>query len=401
LKVAFFSHYSGLYGANRCLLSLTQGLKEKGVEPIVFLPKEGPVEDKLRQNGTAHRTIPYSSWVSKQWNFKRALRKTLGNLVCSRRLAKSLAPLGISLVHSNSSVTNIGAFVASRLKVPHVWHMREFGDLDYGIRPEWGRKLFLGSIRRADAIVFISATLRSHFWERNPPPNAHVIYDGIARKEEFKARRVEATQRRGAKACGTPFTFILVGLFQPQKGQDIAIRALYLAQKWHPDLRLWLVGSGSEAYVERCRALAAELGIAPKVKFFGFLDDPNPLYREADCGLTCSQSEAFGLVTAEAMSFCRPVIGFRGGATPELVKPGETGLLYSGGHEELAACMDKMASSPNWCSELGEKAFSLVSHSFSTEEHSETVFSQYQDVLTNGSGIRTSGRKDSPDRGLR
>lgn len=394
VKVVFFSHYSGLYGANMSLISLIQGLKAKGVEPLVILPTEGPVEDKLRQNSTSYRTIPYSSWVSRQWNLKRALRKALENLVCSRRLAKSLEPLGISLVHSNSSVTNIGALVASRLKVPHIWHVREFGDLDYGTRPEWGRKLFMRSLAQSDAVVFISETLKQHFWKSKSPPNAHVIYNGIAPAVEFPRRREESVRALSMKASGTPFTFILVGLLQPQKGQHIAIRALQRAVMKESNLRLWLVGDGKNPYVDDCRKLAADLGIESKVKFWGYVDDPKELYCASDCGLMCSQAEAFGRVTAEAMSFCRPVIGYRGGATPELVSSEETGLLYSGADEELATCMLKMATTPNWAKELGEKAFRFAAERFTTEEAEKAVFSIYQHVLTNESRSPTSRRKE-------
>jgi|SRR6266540_5181056 len=385
MRVAFFSHYSGLYGANTSLLSLTQGLRPRGVDPLVFLPKKGSVEHKLRQNNTAYRISAYSTWLSKRWSFKNVVRKALGNLVLSGRLAKNLQSLGISLVHSNSSVTNFGALVASRLKVPHVWHVREFGDMDYGLRPEWGKRLFMRSLVRADAVVFISETLKQHFCKSNRHANAHVISNPIASREEFARRRGESIERLAAKPSGTPFTFILVGLIQPQKGQEIAIRAFHRAQAMNPNLRLWLVGSGSEPYLQHCQAVARELGVLSKVVFWGYTDNPNQLYCEADCGLMCSQSEAFGRVTAESMSFCLPVIGFRGGATPELIKPEETGLLYSGAEDELTACMLKMATTPNWARELGEKAFLFVSERFTLEAHTEAVFALYSQVMATSS----------------
>jgi glycosyltransferase involved in cell wall biosynthesis len=359
-----------------------------GVEPLVFLPKEGPVEEKLRENRTTFSICPYSTWVSKRWRLKSVVRKALQNHLCSRRLAAALAPQGVKLVHSNSSVTNIGALVASRLRVPHIWHVREFGELDYGTRPEWGRKLFIRALGQSEAAVLMSETLKYHLWKAINPPNARVIYDGIASKEEFDRRRKESLRTLATKAEKRPFTFILVGLMQPQKGQSIAIRALHRVQQKYPNVRLWLVGSGTEAYVEECRVIASQLGVSGKITFWGYVDNPNPLYCEADCGLMCSQSEAFGLVTVEAMSFCRPVIGFRGGATPELVTPEENGLLYSGGEAELAACMERMVATPQWANQLGEKAWRFVSERFTTESTAMAVRSLYEEALKDRS-LRT------------
>jgi glycosyltransferase involved in cell wall biosynthesis len=47
----------------------------------------------------------------------------------------------------------------------------------------------------------------------------------------------------------------------------------------------------------------------------------------AHVGLMCSQSEAFGRVTVEAMRAGLPVCGTNSGGTPEIIEPGVTGLL--------------------------------------------------------------------------
>ena len=54
--------------------------------------------------------------------------------------------------------------------------------------------------------------------------------------------------------------------------------------------------------------------------------------------LVCSKAEAFGRVTAEAMAAGCPVVGRASGGTLELMEQ-KTGLLFSGGFEQLAQCM--------------------------------------------------------------
>ena len=50
-------------------------------------------------------------------------------------------------------------------------------------------------------------------------------------------------------------------------------------------------------------------------------------YQESDVVVMCSEHEAMGRVTAEAMAFAKPVIGYNSGATPELISQGR-GWLF-------------------------------------------------------------------------
>src|SRR5206468_6899835 len=134
-------------------------------------------------------------------------------------------------------------------------------------------------------------------------------------------------------------TFALVGKIRPSKGQESAIRALALVAERFPGTRLILVGGGDIADVERCEAVASQLGIRDHVEFRGYIANPWPVYLEADAVLMCSINEAMGRVTAEAMAACRPVIGLGRAGTVELVEHERTGLLYRGGPEALAASM--------------------------------------------------------------
>ena len=74
--------------------------------------------------------------------------------------------------------------------------------------------------------------------------------------------------------------------------------------------------------------LIDEYGIGDRVEFVTWVRDPSPYMRAADVLLMCSRMEAFGRVTVEAMQLGRPVIGARSGGTTELIRDGETGLLF-------------------------------------------------------------------------
>jgi glycosyltransferase involved in cell wall biosynthesis len=257
---------------------------------------------------------------------------------------------------------------AARLGLPHVWHLREFGRQDYGLLPDLGQHLSRLVLGTADATISVSHALRRALLGRSPGANAHVIYNGVAPEAAFDQRRRAAEALRDRRQ---PFTFVLVGRFRQSKGQAVAIQALARVAARHPAVRLLLVGgagqTGEQGYLERCRALAAELAVADRVQFWGYVPDPERAFLQADVALMCSPHEAMGRVTAEAMSACRPVIGFDGGGTTELIEPGRTGLLYRGGAEALAACMARYAAAAELAWQHGQAGWQEARRRHSTE----------------------------------
>ena len=358
LRVAFLTHYAELYGANLSLLSLIEGLGRYGVRSHVISPEQGDLLPELARRGIPAAVLPFEWWASTRRTATDAAARLIRNVRCLRLLAARIAHWDCDLVYSNSSVFAVGAMAAAQLKLPHVWHLREFGRRDYDLLPDFGRRMSRLGFQTADATIFVSHALRRAILGRTPAANAHVIYNGVGREAAFDERRRAAEALRGRRH---PFTFVLVGRFRESKGQAVAIRAFAQIAAQHPAARLLLVGgvgqTGDQDYFEQCRALASELAVADRVEFWGYIPDPERAFLEADVALMCSRNEAMGRVTAEAMSACRPVIGFDSGGTSELIDPDRTGLLYRGGPEALAACMARYLAAPDLAWQHGQAAW--------------------------------------------
>jgi glycosyltransferase involved in cell wall biosynthesis len=211
-----------------------------------------------------------------------------------------------------------------------------------------------------------------------------VVYDGIASASQFDERRLEAARAALARPANGAFTFIVVGLLQPAKGQQTAIRALHLLRARGLEARLVVVGSGHDNYVQSCQSLCAELGVSDVVSFRGYVENPLPLYMEADAGLMCSQAEAYGLVTLECMSCARPVIGHATGGTPELIRHEGNGLLYSGGAEPLADAMARFVTDRAFAGRLGENAWQTVKDRFKLEDSVQQTFAILEAAVRRG-----------------
>ena len=382
MRVAFITHYTSLYGANRSLLNLIDGLKRYEVFSHVVSPGEGEITEALRDREIPVAIMPIQYWVSKRPSSSNALKWVYRNLYWGygvlKRLCRNLYVLpplirqlqawGVELIYTNSSVTPIGALAAKYLRLPHIWHLRELGDLDYGLRPDWGTSAFKYLISSADAIITNSKAVRSHLLNGVANKHVHVIYNGVAWESDFdRLRRLAQKERKYQR----PYTFALVGVIHPNKGQETAIRALAIAIKRFPDIRLLIVGGGDTTRLKR---IATELGVIDNVEFWGYIQDPYKAYMTADAVLMCSKYEAMGRVTAEAMSACRPVIGYESGGTAEIIEHERTGLLYHGGPESLATCMMRFIENPGWARQLGENGWHVAREKYSIEIYSESVY---------------------------
>ncbi len=394
MRIAFFAHEATLGGANRSLLGLIDGLRPYGVEPYVVVRKAGDVVEALRARGVPTVVVPFALWVSRRRSARQTARHTWVNARLLPSLSRQLGQWQADLVYTNTSVTPAGAMLATATRRPHVWHLREFGDLDYGLQYDLAPGLTRRVISRAAAQIAVSEALRRHLVPQ--ASRARVIYNGIATAGAFD--RYRARSRNRSSSSG-PYTFALVGCFSPGKGQDVAIRALGAVAGRFPSVRLLLVGGGDNtAYIQHCQDLTRELSVGDRVEFTGYMADPYQAYLAADACLVCSRCEAMGRTTVEAMSACLPVIGHDSGGTRELIEQERTGLLYQGDAEELAACMERCIADPAWARTLGENGWHVARERYTVEAYAAQVYEVLASIVrTHKAAARPETRQINDD----
>ncbi len=126
-----------------------------------------------------------------------------------------------------------------------------------------------------------------------------------------------------------------LGRLHENKAFDTLIRAFAAM----PDGMLWLAGEGPERSV--LGALAAECGVAERVAFLGWQDNPQSIIRGADILVCPSRHEPFGNVIAEGLACGKPVISTQTNGGRELIEDGVNGLLVP--IDDDAALTDALA----------------------------------------------------------
>lgn len=124
---------------------------------------------------------------------------------------------------------------------------------------------------------------------------------------------------------------LAVARLVPHKGVDVALEALALLRRCHPDLTLVVAGRGPDR--PRLEALAVRLGVAGVVRFLDQVPDADlpALYAGAFAYLGLSREEGldvegFGIAITDASAAGLPVVVGDGGGTADAVRPGLTGF---------------------------------------------------------------------------
>ncbi|MCB1734797.1 MAG: glycosyltransferase family 4 protein [Gammaproteobacteria bacterium] len=156
---------------------------------------------------------------------------------------------------------------------------------------------------------------------------------------------------------------LFVGQVIRGKGVDLMIRALAeLTGDWHATV----VGDGH--HLPECRALAAELGLAERIHFTGWIDHEalQDYYAQALFTVVPSRwPEPFGMVGVEAMARARAVVAFAAGGIPDWLDHGQTGLLVPPADVKgMGQAMQELLDTPERAAELGRRGAQTVAERF-------------------------------------
>jgi glycosyltransferase involved in cell wall biosynthesis len=371
VRVLFVAHQkSPIPGANSSLLNLLDGLEGAPIEPRVLVPGVGTLTTALQNRGIRTLVQSYPWWSARRKTTRGVMARAWTHLRAAQSVVRMLDTFHPDLIYSNTSVVAVGALIAWKLRRPHIWHLREFGQPDHGLAPDFGRRVHRLIIGSASATICNSKALQKYHVSPRRRQRSHVIYNGVLRKEAFT---VLEKRRRSALRKKRPFTFVIVGQMKSSKGQDAAIEALAELNRRGKPARLLIAGTGVRSFELRCRQLVTEYGLSDQVAFLEHVEDAYEAFLGADAALMCSRMEAMGRVTVEAMAAGLPVIGRDSGGTPELINHGFNGLLYGGTRESLADCMAALYDSPSRAAAMGETAFQRARELYTIEKYAGAV----------------------------
>lgn len=180
--------------------------------------------------------------------------------------------------------------------------------------------------------VAISGEVARTITELYGYPDPPVILNGVAVQEYAPNPSRRARMRQENAVAADAVVVAHVGRFVPLKNHAMLLQAFAGLRSENP-LFLWLVGGGE--LLQPMQNLAEELGIAPRVRFWGVRHDVPEILNAADVFAFPSQYEGFGLAVVEAMAAGLPIVATKIEGVSEIVEDGVSGLLSP--KDDLAA----------------------------------------------------------------
>ncbi len=376
-RVLYVTHVANMGGANRSLFQLVREMAEKyEVTPFVLGPVDSSsngIKSYMARIGVEYIGVPINFFKIDKPSFAQLVSYLRAVVGLVRRL-KFLKSYHIDIIHTNTSIIDIGAYLSRNLGCKHVWHFREFGDLDYGLYPLGGVFYEKFTYKHADAIIAISKVMARHFENKVPAKKLHVIFNGVF---DVESKYVAQHKNQAVQ-------FFCAGFISEGKNQKDIVNAVNILvntfniTKFH----VTIVGRKAEPYGEELLEDVRKYGLETFFSILPETDGIKEIARGMDVGVVPSKAEAFGRVTIEYQLQNLLVVASDQGANVELIQNGKTGLLYHvSDYMELASVMrDIIENNLPWEDIAGKGMDYAKSHYLSTY-NTKAIFELYQTLF--------------------
>ena len=192
------------------------------------------------------------------------------------------------VIHTNVSPIHLGYYLSRTMRVPHLWHLREFRKRGDKSQPTFGYDHFLKLLRRSNTV----ATTRS-IKDYYSLADCKVVYDGVIK---------ETSDRDLPPLAERINSFLFVGRVEQSKGIELLMDAFAQFVRENKDWQLDVVGAASNDYHAKLTNRIKALDIVDKVNFLGVCSDVQEKMAQRKVVVVSSLSEGFGIVTVEAMN---------------------------------------------------------------------------------------------------
>lgn len=379
MKIVYILNSTDVYGgATKSFTALLYALLQKyNITPLVVLPDSNGIQKELSDKGIKTLVLNYrhniypslSSFKDCLLWIPRLVYWRYLNAIAVRRLSKHIK--GYDLIHTNVSVIDIGQRSAKQNNIPHVFHFREYANLDFNMHYYPCRKRFLASVSYS---ICITHGIRNYNRLQSSTAS-RVIYNPIDTDKE----------RNPAAPHGDYFLY--AGRLEKTKGVEDLLHAYSKASLHTP---LLVAGSFLQSdYRQTVLSLTKQLGIEKNVQFLGNRNDIFSLMSNAKVLVVPSHFEGFGRSMAEAMAHECIVIGRDMAGIKEQFDNGkdytgkEIGFRFSSVSEltEILQTVDQMPEEE--LNMIRKRAYETVNHLYSVAFSARQTYDFYKFILNN------------------
>lgn len=351
-------------GADRPTTESFIGLHERGIDITVVCPESRPNYARLQDAGVPVIDIPLHR------NFDKSGQ---------RALRAELARGRYDILHTfNSRAVTNGLAACRGMPIKVICYRGIVGNVSFLDPMSWMRYLN----PRIDRIVCVCEAIRRYFLAMQPAilrmPESRPVTIHKGHKLEWYS-----DQPVSRSTLGIPDDAFLIGCtasYRPRKGVEFLVAAMDLLANDIP-AHLVLVGHMQARKLDR--QIAASHA-ADRIHRVGFRDDAPAV--SAACDVFCLPStkrEGLPRSVIEAMAYRVPPIVTNSGGSPELIEPGNSGLLVPVRNSQaIADAIELLYRNPELRRSMGDAARQRIADHFRNEDTVSKTLSLYESLLS-------------------
>jgi len=341
--------------------TLAHGLAGRGHAVTLLVPDPGTGS---QPGHVDDQQVGFACSSSVRWPWYDGMRLALLSLSAARRVISALAP-DVIHIHSPLTLGVMARRAARQLSIPVIYTNHY---LPENVRPGRTRRsrlfdaaFYAYLVRFANQCAHVTAptvTALQLLRAQGLRAPAQVISNGIDLRTYCPGPADSVIRDRYGLRADRP-VILYVGRLSQEKGVDVLLSAV---ARLTTRAQVAIAGRGPDSV--RLAATADRLGLSDRVKFLGFVPDPDlpAIYRLADVFVIPSKAELQSLATMEAMATGLPVVASDAYSLRELVSHGKTGLLTTPGRaDELAASLDMLLGAPGVRARMSQESLRAVS----------------------------------------
>lgn len=381
MKILYIASSGGPGGASIALYNLVKGLC-KAHDLYVVFPNRGSFSEDVEKLGVTCFYInsytlsvyPAIRKISDAVKFPLRLTKTLLlNSFAVKKLTTIALKTKPDIIHTNVGPLDIGIKVAHKLHIKHVWHIREYQDLDFGLHFTPSKRKFKKLLNNPiNHSIAITQDVFKYWNLRNGIDK--VIYDGVICDE----KHIKISEKKKY--------FLFVGRLDNAKGVLLLLHVFAKFCQQNKEYSLLVAGSGSDFFIKKCMNLISNYCILDRVSFLGHRTDVYKLMEEAKALIVPSRHEGFGFITTEAMYNHCLVIGKNTAGTKEQFDIGyemigkEIGFRFYTEQELFEKLCNVISLPQNRYTEITEAAYNVVQCNYTIKNHVKNIEAFYKRI---------------------
>ena len=383
MKITYILHNQIIDGSLISWMNLVQPLVGNNHEVVVICPKALSANQEFQLFVDANNIKVYNcslyigpfglpekaSFKQKMKWCKKYIAVIKHKFVSLKQIYKVLKQERPSIVHTNTGVIHEGFWASKLLNIPHVWHLREYQDKDWGFYIYPSKTIYSWLLSKSNIISITKDILK--YFKLEESNKAKVIYNGICSAKDKTA--ILDKENYFISAC----------TLAPNKGIQDAIFAFMEFYKTHNEYKFYILGNDQNEYAEELKSHVQKKGLSDVIIFKGY-QNKEQVYQymqKAKALIVASYNEGFGRMTAEAAFNGTLVIGRNTAGTKEIIDI-TGGFLFDGDYATIKEQMNAVHYlSKEEYYHLAQKAQDFAVEQYSIESNIEQIKQFYNNII--------------------